>query len=229
MFEDNAQEDSDLFDTEPTEDVTNDASTNDELDLEVEENKEKPKSQDAETVREKTIESFQRKLDSGQITIDQIPSSQKWVVKHLKTAPKPEIDIDQIVDQKLAKRENDKEFASLKDKLNSATLKKDQKLTLQAEYKELVAHGVPSAKALKKAMVIAQVSLEDYSSKKAVMRVPNPGNARVQEENNDDPYEFEGDDYKGPKGTPEQRVAYLEKNRNSATGQEKSWQKYAKK
>lgn len=237
MFEDNSHEDVELFDNDLDEGVSTDASNNDELDLDIEENKE-AKSQDANTVRQKTVESFQKKYDSGQITLDNIPASQKWVIKHLnlekeKVSKKSEPDLDQLLEQKLAQRENDKEFARLKAQIESLPLSKAQKLTLKEEFNEFRSIGAPTATALKKAMAIAQVQLEDYSSKKAAMRLPTPGYAGSKETHDDEnPYEFDGDEYKGAKGTPEQRLAYLEKNRNSALGtatNQPSWQKYGKK
>jgi len=236
MFEDDSHEDVDLFDNDPDEGVSTDASTNEELDLDIEESKE-AKSQDAEIVRQKTVESFQKKYDSGQITLDSIPASSKWVIKHLnlekeRVSKKSETDLDQLLEQKFAKMENDKEFARLKAQIESLPLSKAQKLTLNEEFKEFRSIGAPTAKALKKAIAVAQIQLDDYSSKKAAMRIPTPGYAGSQEETNEDsPYEFEGDDYKGAKGTPEQRIAYLEKNRNAAQGSDglKAYQRYGKK
>lgn len=221
MFDNTAQDDGELFAT-GAEDDASDAGTSQEvdLDLDAEESRNEAKPQDAQTVRQKTVESFQRRIDAGEMTIQDLPASQKWVAKFLK-APKaretmPETDIDRLLDEKLAKRENDRQFGELKSKLESAALRKEQKAAIQSEYGELKAMGVPTAKALQKAIALAGVSLDQDSSRKAAMRVPLPGNMQAKEASDGLPYEFDGDEYKGPKGTPEERIAAMKKELDSS-------------
>jgi hypothetical protein len=239
MFDNDTQDDIELF-ADGAEDDASDAGTSsddDRLNLDAEESrKETAKAQDAQAVRQKTIESYQRRIDSGEITVDQIPPSSKWVVKSLslkKAERKDDAkDLDTLLEEKLAKRENDREFDDMKARLESATLRKEQKAALQEEFKELRSMGVPTAKALKKAIALAGVSLDSDSSRKAAaMRLPVPGYAGARETEGEEAYEFEGEEYKGPKGTQEQRIAYLEKHRNSGSGPagQPSWQRFGKK
>ena len=210
---DNAHPSDELFVTTQDEVANGDGSTTDESSEDELFDKE-TKENDAQAVQKGTIESLQRKLDSGEITVDTIPAKQKWAIAYLKVkSQKADPDVKTLIAEELQKRESQTRYETLKAQLNNASLKASQKQVLQTVFDELKG-GVPRDVALKNAILAAGIDLKDQSSKKDAMKLPTPGYVGNQVEEDFVPYKFEEDGtYKGPQGTPEQRIAALEKAR----------------
>jgi len=116
---------------------------------------EQTKTSVAEFERDRQIKVWAGRIASGEKTIDDIPAGQQWLKPlvsnrlEAKTQPAPQ-DIEKIVEAKLAEKEVANRVKALE-----ANLSKDKLAVFQAEFKDLRDSGVPSAKALEKAMKIA--------------------------------------------------------------------------
>ena len=79
------------------------------------------------------------------MTLDDLSKHQQWLKPHLEAKAKKsakaeakadELDVESIVERKIAEKEDLREFKSLKGDLNSMKLKGPQKAELEAEFKE---------------------------------------------------------------------------------------------
>jgi hypothetical protein len=121
---------------------------------------------------------------------------------------------EEIVEKKMAEKEDEKNFSSLKDKISSMKLSEAVKKHLDEEYKELRAVGLPKGKALAKAMQIVGVKEKNPQDEKfKAMKLPTPGYEKPEEDEDFTPFNEEGM-YDRNKGTEAQRIAALEKQRN---------------
>lgn len=116
--------------------------------------------------KEKQIAAYQKKLDAGEIALDQIPAKLKWVREELEKrqaksqkeeAKAQELDVDAIVERKLAEKQEDQQFNTLKSDLESQDLTSEERSTLTAEYKDLRKAGLGKLKALEKAKKLAGI------------------------------------------------------------------------
>lgn len=169
MFEETNHYDSELdFATVEDEGDSSSASTNEENfveesndDLNLEDKTEEVKDS-AEVVRARTIAAWQARVDSGEVTLDQIPHA--WIRREV-TAKQPMVDeaqlekiAERLVEQKLAQKEDQAKFERLNGELKTLSLTAAQQEELKQEYQDLRASGIPKAIALEKAMKIAGIA-----------------------------------------------------------------------
>jgi len=136
-----------LFDTAQNEELADTASTStDELfeSSEAEESKEKPEKPVAEDVRRKSIEAFQKKIDAGEVTIEDLPAAQKWMATKLR--PKSDIDLEKLADEaierKLNERDDEKTFKEQRDLLRDLDLSAKKQAVVTEEYNEFRSLGL---------------------------------------------------------------------------------------
>lgn len=131
-----------------------------ELDLETDVKKNLSK---AEVERQKQVDVWYSRIASGEATLDQVPADQKWlkplITSRLDAVSKTP-DIERLVEQKLAERDDRAKFASLKETLKHTKLTALQRKELEAEYKDFRGDGVRPSKALEKAMRIVGVEFD---------------------------------------------------------------------
>ena len=220
MSELNEQGDSELFDTDTTESATDFAIDTDNPNGEQEQEHQvidlgdEVKSS-TEEQRQKQIEAWQRKLDSGQVSLEGIPAAFSWVKPHLvKKSNNASIDVDvnALIEQKLAEKEAEREFKSKKAILQSMKLTLQQRKEIQAEYSALTSKGLPNAQALDISMRLAGVEADPEANaraaKRSSMALPTEGRYGTTKATTDTPYN------EARKGMSEQeRIAHLEKIR----------------
>jgi hypothetical protein len=148
------------------------------LDLEIEEESKKTKAEDA---KQKQVDAWQRKLDSGSAKLEDLPKNLQWLKAHLQDPSVvkerlAEVDLDAVVERKLAEKEENRKFIELKSQLGDMGLTNAQKRELEAEFRDLASNGVPKAKALKTACKLAGVDLEGKVAEnlKQKMALPKP-------------------------------------------------------
>lgn len=200
MSKDSKQDDGELFDTEtPEGDLDAESNTDDDqkdqeddsksesekgeekeekLDLDDEggdKTEKDSKKSVAEENRQKQISVWEDKIDSGEKDISEAP---KWIQKKLNLKEKEEevaVDLDAIVDKKLAEKQEKRDFKSLKDQLEAMPLTIAQKKELNAEFADLKG-GMPKSKALATAIKIAGIDMEQKDKRRADMAVGKAGN-----------------------------------------------------
>jgi len=144
----------------------------------------------AEEEREKQISAWEKKIKSGKATVDSLPKHQKWLKPHLEkrlgSAPAKvnEKDLDQLLDEKIALREQEQKFQELKDSINQTALSGAQKADLESEYKDLREMGIDKATALEKALKIAKI--EVASNRRGDMIPPRPSTVSNRNDVNED-------------------------------------------
>lgn len=168
-----------LFDTDGTEGNPEMGSTTEgNLNLDGEETKgaKTPSQVDRDANRRKQIAVWKARVDSGEVTVADIPH--KWLQEAIQQEErKPgsvELD-DDLLERKLAEREQRKVFDARMEQLNSMTLTAEQKRVLQSEY-EALKKGNKDVKALDAAIRLA--NLPDPSVEAARMhnmRMPAAG------------------------------------------------------
>lgn len=186
---DDSQVDGELFNTD-TEDTDNTAggesnsneqdtdSTAEEIEEELDLNKEeKPALSKGEQERQKQLEVWTSRIKNGERTIDELPANLKWMKpllqERFKTVKEPSL--EELVEKKLAEREDAQKFALLRENINSQRLTATQKKELEAEFKEFVRLGLPKSKALEKAARVVNVDLTqevDETLRKAMQLPP---------------------------------------------------------
>lgn len=151
----------------------------DELDLEEDKNVNLSKS---EKERQKQIDVWHRRVTSGEVELNDLPKDLKWLKPHILErldAEKKTPDIERLVEQKFAEKEDKAKFVSLKETLKHAKLTKAQQKDLQNEFKDLRKDGLQPSKALMKAMRIVGVELETAPDElRKAMKLP-PSGGRV--------------------------------------------------
>lgn len=188
MSEDTKQADGELFDTEAPESSSDAASTTDE-DQEDPESSESEESEEildlddkssAEVQKQKQVDAWAKKIESGEAALEDLPKHQKWLKKPLEKLLEKsskdkkiseEYDIDALLEQKLQQKEDDKEFKALRGDLNDAKLSQKQRIELKTEYEDLRSSGLSKAKALQKALRIVGLELET-SDRRSKMTAP---------------------------------------------------------
>ena len=184
MDEYKTTESDDLFDTDYSEDVSPDVSNTNEEELsnedtdnessvgeENEEALDLEESKSAkEIAKERQLKAWLNKINNGDKTIDDLPRNQRWLKplleKQLNSAKavrkvEAEYDIDEIVERKIAEKEDKREFTLMKSALEDMDLTPSQKSDLSSEFKDLRGAGLSRAVALQKAMKIAGVRAND--------------------------------------------------------------------
>lgn len=220
MSELNEQENGEqLFDTETSESAT-DAAKDTIISEETDkgEQEQEPLNEgktSAEANREAQIKAWQRKIDAKEVTIDTLPDNVKWVAKYIDPVaaqPKPEVDVDALIEAKLAAKEEETKFKTLKNSLSDVKMSEEQRKDLQVEFDDLRTSGLSKAKALEKAIRLAGISPGDAVTDqlRSKMALPKDGMQESKPVSSDKPY-----DEARKNMTPEQRVEYLESLRKS--------------
>ncbi len=192
MPDDGNQADSDLFDTDGSESSTDAASTteteNEDLDLSEESKTDNKPVAQGEIQRGKMVNAATLKVMNGELDLENLPSKQKWMKPLIEQqlglnqeVSKVSVNANQIVKDELAKEREAQRFTDTRAQLQAVSLTKEQKTQLQAEYKDLLSSGLSPAKALDKAIKIAQIELNDDNSVlRQRMQIPKPGDRVVK-------------------------------------------------
>lgn len=164
MNEENSHEGSELFATPQNEELATEASTTQDDELfesssKSEESEEKPaKTSTADEIRQKQIDAWQKKIDLGEVQLEDLPQNQKWIAQHLKAK---NVDVeklaDEIIERKLKAREEEKSFKALRSNLDTLDISSKKKTALTEEYNDLRSSGLSKTKALEKAMKIVGI------------------------------------------------------------------------
>lgn len=177
MSEDTNQTSDELFDHQETESGSDAESTTDPQ--ETEGGGEEIKHTKAEEEREKQINSFLKRVKSGDITADKIPH--KWIQKEVEARlAVKEPSVNDLVQKAIKEEKEAEKYATLREKLNEANLTEEKRQRVTAEYKELVDSGLSKAKALEKAIAIAGVKFD--SDIRFAARIPKISNPKADPE-----------------------------------------------
>lgn len=187
MSDDNKQTDDEIKDITDSEPGTDTAENSEETSID--EVLTEPKQEETtkpsigEVQRDKAVNAWTQKILNGEADLDNLPPAQRWMRPFIENkigAYQKEPEIDQIVERKMAEKEEKQNFTSLKDFLKDQKLSPTQKATLATEFKDLRANGVSPFKALEKAIKLAQIPMdkeaEQQAQLKAKMALPRPGN-----------------------------------------------------
>lgn len=204
-----------LFDTEEPE-ASTDAETDTqegEQDQEslILEDESEGKTSTAEEEREKQIATWKRRVQSGEVKIKDIPANVQWVlpyVQGLDTPKASDVDVDALIERKMAAREAKQQFANLKASLQDVSLTAAQRRTLQEEFNDLREAGADKVKSLEKAIKLAGINLDIDTTLHSRMQLPPEGVTRKKAKDATGEYP---DMRTGM--TEEERVEYLEKLR----------------
>ena len=164
-----------IIDTDDTEEPADDE--NSELQADLSQDDIETKANKAETERLKQVSVWQSRIDSGEYSIDDLPSNLQWIKKHLKGDTAQEV--KRILQGEKEKEEYDNLYSSVKETNLTAT----QKKLLQEDFSSFLDDGLTKLKALKLA-VRANKIVFDTESKREAMRLPSQGVQR-QVDNSD--------------------------------------------
>jgi hypothetical protein len=189
MSEERKQADGELFDTETPESSSDAASTtegaeeasggeesNEALDLD-------EGTASKEEQKQKQVDAWAKKIDAGKASLDDLSKHQQWLKPLLEeklqvtakaNAKAEELDVEAIVERKIAEKESNSTFISLKADLNSMKLSGKQKAEVKREFNDFLTLGVSKEIALEKAVKIAGIKLEVKSSRRDKMVLPTP-------------------------------------------------------
>ena len=143
----------------------------------------------AEFERQNQIEANAIKILRGEKSLDDLEGDTQWLylpVKNLLDTMNKAPEIEQLVEKKMAEKEDSKEFDTLKKQLNSISLNSTQREELQTEYKDLRSAGLSKSKALSKAIKMAGVKFDTSMDElKRNMALPKSGNYRTEDDSTD--------------------------------------------
>jgi len=189
---DKSTDDTELFDSVPSETVADDG--DDTLELETESKDEQPddiklnepKKPSAEQQAQKQVEAWTLKVINGDVDVNELPKDVKWlkpsIEKKLAMSQK-EPEINDLVEKAVAKKADEDAFLKLKSSLNDLSLNKEQRSDLQVEFAELLQAGLPKSKALRKALkIVGATTVEIDEVKRANAALPKAGNAEVRDD-----------------------------------------------
>lgn len=179
--------------------------SDDSLDLDESSNKES-----AEAVRKRTIAVWQARVDTGEVTLDQIPHA--WIRKEIVAKEKPAVDmdmvvenIDKLVEKKLAEREDKNRFTKMLDEVKSIELSSIQRQDLAQEYQDFRANGMSQSVALEKAMKVVGIESPEIRRMKELRAsavLPKGGRGgKIEQPNAADPAKIKN---------PEDRLKFYE-------------------
>ena len=185
MSDDKEQEDDDLLkstdipesadaDANDTEEVETTSGEQEQEALNLDDNVKEKSPSKSEDQKLKQIKAWQSKIDSGKVSMEDLPENLGWMTGYLK--PKFEVD-EALLDKVISKKENERKFVSLKNDLENADLSSEMISTLNAKFKSFRDKGLSKLDALESAMEIAQVDLEQEKTKvkREKMKLPKPG------------------------------------------------------
>ncbi|MBT7929852.1 hypothetical protein HN682_08065 [Candidatus Peregrinibacteria bacterium] len=165
--------------TNPTEEVTDDAgaSTTDDKSTE-----ESSKTLSAEEKRQHVVDSFKRKLESGELTKEEIPEKQAWVLKEIENSQQKETaqpDISALVEktakeqvEKILKQEKEAQAVqSLRDKIADARPSLTVKEFIKKEF-DTYKDSLGEEAALKLAVRLSGLNVSPEAVKRSRMHIP---------------------------------------------------------
>lgn len=175
-------------DSKATDSMSDDTSNTDEAefddsDLEGEENdsvldledgkssKNKEKATIADEQRQKQISTWEERYNNGDVEFDKIPG---WIQREIKLKEK-EPDIDDLLEKKLAEKEDGRLYEERKKQLTSVKMTANQKNKLVARYKQLSGR-LPKGEALELAIEAAGISIAERKERPKSMAVPKGSN-----------------------------------------------------
>jgi hypothetical protein len=180
----NETDDTELFDSDTSEQVTDTGSDTEDQKSESDSEQsndvqlEEPKKPTAEQQAQKQVEALTLKVISGDVDINELPPDQKWMkpaVENKLRAMEKQPEIANLVAKEVAKKEDEAEYKRLKSSLSNLGLSKSQQKELQEEFSELVKH-LPKGIALAKSIKIVGAAEEDNSQRKSDAKLPPAGN-----------------------------------------------------
>lgn len=133
-----------------------------------------------EEAKQAQINAFYKKVKTGDLSLDEIPSRQEWMKPFIEARLESEtaksnkaevLDSKGQLKQLLAEERAEQSFQDLKSDIDNAELTQDQKAAIEAEFADLRADGVSRHKALEKALRLAGVKAE---SRRNAMVPPKP-------------------------------------------------------
>ena len=136
--------------------------------------------------RKKQIDHWVEEITSGKKALTDLPADKQWLKPGIESrinllSKEPEL--DRIVEEKLVKREAERDFKAILNTLNSMSLSKAQRETLNEEFNDFKADGLSDIKALTKAMRIAGISTDREDQERLIARqrmaLPAQGTGRV--------------------------------------------------
>ena len=176
MSDKSPQDDGDLFDTEDSDtgadtESTTDEQSSDSLDeeitedsLDLEETESDKGTSSAKREQDKQFEVWYSRLVSGEAKIENLPQSVKWLKPRLLdrlNADNQAPEIDKLIEQKFAAKEDERDYKILKSTLGKQRLTASQKESLKAEFTDLRGVGLSKSKALEKAMRIVGIAEQE--------------------------------------------------------------------
>ena len=179
MNTESTQADGELFDT----DTAQPEGTPDSLEASDEaenvENTDEAKAESKDTAalnRKKQIATFKRRVEDGEMTLDEIPH--EWIKKALVAEAKPKEDIGETVKKAIQAEKEAERYSEQRARLNELGLSEEKRQRVAEEYKDLVDSGLSKAKALDKAIKIAGIRLE--TPDRFAARIPKPSTRKVE-------------------------------------------------
>lgn len=170
------------IDTADTDSLEDSHTDDGDEDTDLEEEDSKGRSAIGLEQREKQIQSWLKRAQADESVLDNLPKAQQWIKKEVISRLKPvnkasPDDIDALLDKKLAERESEKRFTSLKEDYDNMSLTQEERKAVKAEYAELREGGLAKDKALAKALKLAGIKVEE-SSRTGGVKVPKGSNAK---------------------------------------------------
>jgi hypothetical protein len=168
-------------DTKETHDVNSEGEQlQDDLDLE-DNTEDKGNTSKAEEAKNKQLDAWSKKINSGKATLDDLPANLQWLKSDLKQMVTVKKEVETVNVKELVKREIQEakdaaRFDAYKEELDSA-LDSEQKAKLTQAFKKLRAKGLSKLDSIEMSMEIAGVDLEKMGldAKRSRMRIPTPG------------------------------------------------------
>ena len=164
-------------DTDESEETFESEQEQDDLDLD----EGQVKASKAEETKQKQVAAWKRKIESGDATIDDLPTNLGWLKGDVEKALEvkkavAEADIKSLLREEIKAEKETIKFQELQDDLNSA-LNADQKVKVSDAYKRLRSKGLSKLDSVEMAMEVAGVNLDEMSvdARRSRMAIPSPG------------------------------------------------------
>ena len=199
MLTDALEDGEQLFDTENEEveeaaidsDVTGDAANAEEEQEQALNLDEEQKVSSEADGRAAQVNAWQKKIDNGEVTIEDLPPAQRWMKEHLK--PKGEEVDHKAIARELAKEAIREErelakFENLKEDVLEADVPRDKKRLLEDKFKLFRGKGLSKLESLELAIEAVDVDLSGNQSLRRSMRLPKPGVNKQSNDSFDRPY-----------------------------------------
>jgi len=129
----------------------------------------------AELNRQKQIDTWKRRVEMGEKTLDDIPHG--WIKDAVKSSITPKESIEETVKKAIRAEKEAEAYSNLRGKLNDAGLSEAKQKAVTEEYNDLVDSGLSKAKALAKAVKIVGITFEDTTRYAA--RIPRPSSKKL--------------------------------------------------